>query len=186
MELLAESLAEEGVTTIRFEFPYMEKRREDGRKRPPDRQPALLEQFRKVISDVCRTPEGAGGVFVGGKSMGGRMASLVAATPEVADNVLGAVCFGYPFHPPGKPDRWRTAHFQELQRPILIIQGTRDPFGRKYEVEERRQAWPDRVNLQWLEGGEHDYRPLKKQGDSQAELVRKAAQQAAAFIRSHC
>lgn len=182
MELLAEALSVRGVTTIRFEFPYMERRRQDGKKRPPDRQPVLLDHFREVIAETCDHSGSESGLFIGGKSMGGRMASLLAAEPDMADAIRGAVCFGYPFHPPGKPDQWRTDHFQALQRPIKIIQGTRDPFGRKAEVEGRGLGRLPNVGLSWLEGGDHDYRPLVRQSESRDDLIRQAAATAAGFM----
>lgn len=182
MELLAAALSAQGVTTVRFEFPYMEKRREDGKKRPPDRQPTLLGHFRTVIAETCDGIDGQAGVFVGGKSMGGRMASILAAEPGIDDAVRGAVCFGYPFHPPGKNDRWRTDHFQSLCRPIQIIQGTRDPFGKQAEVEARALDTLENVNLAWLEGGDHDYRPLARQSESREDLIQQAAAAAARFM----
>lgn len=182
MELLAAALSAQGVTTVRFEFPYMEKRRQDGRKRPPDRQPVLLEHFRKVIAEICAGPDAQAGVFVGGKSMGGRMASLLAAEAGIEDTVRGAVCFGYPFHPPGKRDQWRTDHFQALRRPIQIIQGTRDPFGKKAEVAARNLDDVANVSLAWLEGGNHDYQPLARQSETREDLIRQAAATAASFM----
>ncbi|MFN2362486.1 MAG: alpha/beta fold hydrolase [Marinobacter sp.] len=181
MERLAAALAEEGVTALRFEFPYMQKRRQDGRKRPPDRQPVLLEYFRQAITAIMAEPGGSP-VFVGGKSMGGRMASHMIAQAELEPWVCGAICFGYPFHPPGKADRWRTDHFQDLQRPLQIIQGTRDPFGKKPEVEEKGVAAITNVSLSWLEGGDHDYRPLARQPEDQQQMVRQAARLAADFM----
>lgn len=182
MELLASALCAEGITTLRFEFPYMVKRRADGRKRPPDRQPVLLEHFRKVIAEIAGQADSSGPLFIGGKSMGGRMASLVAAQAGLAPEVVGVVCFGYPFHPPGKPERWRTEHFNGLQRPIQIIQGTRDPFGRQAEVEESGLDRMANVSLAWLEGGDHDFRPLARQPENQDDLIRQAASLAAAFM----
>lgn len=182
MELLTAALSAQGVTTVRFEFPYMEKRRQDGKKRPPDRQPILLGHFRAVIEEARAGVDRQAGVFVGGKSMGGRMASILAAEPGIDDSVRGAVCFGYPFHPPGKNDRWRTDHFQSLCRPIQIIQGTRDPFGRQAEVEARDLDALDNVNLAWLEGGDHDYRPLARQSESREDLIQQAAAMAARFM----
>ncbi len=82
MDRLASSLSSEGVTTLRFEFPYMEKRRQDGRKRPPDRQPVLLERFRQAIVDIGQESAEGRRIFIGGKSMGGRMASLMIAQPS--------------------------------------------------------------------------------------------------------
>ncbi|KPP98955.1 alpha/beta fold hydrolase [Marinobacter sp. HL-58] len=182
MERLASALAEEGVTTLRFEFPYMQKRRQDGRKRPPDRQPVLLESFREAVNAVMAEP-GSNSVFVGGKSMGGRMASLMIAQEDLHPAICGAVCFGYPFHPPGKGDRWRTDHFRDLQRPVQIIQGTRDPFGKRPEVEEKGVDSIKSVSLSWLEGGDHDYRPLARQPENHEQMIRQAARLAADFMR---
>lgn len=182
MDRLASSLSSEGVTTLRFEFPYMEKRRQDGRKRPPDRQPVLLERFRQAIVDIGQESAEGRRIFIGGKSMGGRMASLVIAQAGLHPDVCGAVCFGYPFHPPGKPDRWRTAHFDGLQRPLQIIQGTRDPFGRKAEVEQQGVDAMANVSLAWLEGGDHDYQPLARQPESHDEMIHQAARLASDFM----
>src|SRR5690606_16450036 len=119
MNAMSEALCERGIAVARFEFPYMARRRVEGGKRPPDRQPVLLAAFADMLQ---RMP---GRCFVGGKSLGGRMASLLAA--EGAD-VSGVVCFGYPFHPPGKPENTRTAHLPGLSVPMLVCQGERDPF----------------------------------------------------------
>lgn len=183
MESLAWALSSEGVITLLFEFPYMAKQRENGRKRPPDRQPALLEHFRKVIDVVGADPGNDGNLFIGGKSMGGRMASLLAAQPDIASGVKGVVCFGYPFHPPGKSDRWRTDHFRTLQRPVQIIQGTRDAFGRRAEVEPRGLDSLADLSLAWLEGGDHDFKPLARQPETHQDLIRQAAAVAADFMR---
>ena len=182
MERLADGLGQEGVNVWRFEFPYMQRRRLDGRKRPPDRQPVLLSHFAAVI-DECRAGMGPGQTLViGGKSMGGRMASLLAASSD-RPRIQGVACFGYPFHPPGKPDRWRTDHFAEMCCPMAVFQGTRDPFGKPDELA-AREPLPDHVRVNWLEGGNHDLRPLKKQGLSEDALIDQAALMAADFIRS--
>src|SRR6185436_4932187 len=99
MNAVARGMGERGIRVVRFEFPYMAKRRESGKKGAPDRQPVLLDTWRQVIEDHG----GGAKVFIGGKSMGGRMASMVA--DEVG--ARGLICFGYPFHPPGKPDQLR-------------------------------------------------------------------------------
>ncbi len=184
MERLGSALAAEGVATLRFEFPYMQKRRQDGRKRPPDRQPVLLNHFREVIATLLAESDEGNSLFVGGKSMGGRMASHIIAQADLQPEICGAVCFGYPFHPPGNPERWRTSHFQDLQRPLQIIQGTRDPFGRKYEVEAQGLDSVENVHLSWLDDGDHDYRPLARQPETHDEMIRQAATVAAGFI--HC
>lgn len=180
MEQLSAAFVSEGVSTVRFEFPYMARRREDGRKRPPDRQPRLLEHFREVILQIFR--EQVGPVFIGGKSMGGRMASLLAAEPDIAEMVCGCVCFGYPFHPPGKQDRWRVEHFDRFCVPALIIQGTRDPFGKQEEVHSCAPVSESDCRLHWLEGGNHDFVPLARQPETQTMLIEQAAQVASAFM----
>ncbi len=192
MECLAEALASEGIAVVRFEFPYMERVREGGRKRPPDRQPLLLARFREVLRQV--TQQSGGPVFIGGKSMGGRMASLLAAESDLAGVLAGCVCFGYPFHPPGRPDRWRLEHFGQFCCPIMIVQGTRDPFGKQDEVENElannlksREAFkgPD-LRIQWLSGGNHDFKPLAKQPETPDMMIAKAAKAASVFMSELC
>lgn len=178
MEMLAAALAEQGIGTIRFEFPYMQKRRQDGKKRPPDRAPVLLEHFSRVLDEI-RAEVGSGRrVLLGGKSMGGRMASILASQRQGMD---GVVCFGYPFHPPGKPDRWRTEHFNDLKSPLLVLQGTRDPFGKPSEMK-RHEKELENIRTHWLEGGNHDFQPLKSQPETQGDLIGEAARAARLFI----
>ena len=178
MEDLSAALEREGIGTIRFEFPYMQKRRQDGKKRPPDREPVLLEYFSGVI-DRVRAELGSGSlILVGGKSMGGRMASILASR---RDDIDGVICFGYPFHPPGKLDRWRTAHFRDLNCPILVLQGTRDPFGKPDELADHQQEL-EAIDLRWLEGGNHDFQTLKSQPQTQSELIAQAARETRIFV----
>ncbi|KMQ74750.1 alpha/beta family hydrolase [Marinobacter subterrani] len=178
MEALANALKAEGITTVRFEFPYMQKRRADGKKRPPDRQVVLLEHF-SLLVDEMRAELGDGGrLLVGGKSMGGRMASLLASQ---RDGIDGVACYGYPFHPPGKPEQWRTGHFHEVRSPALIVQGTRDPFGKPDEMVGHEQALGF-VRLRWLEGGNHDFQPLKRQQLTWRDLLATAARETRIFI----
>lgn len=181
MNSLATALAEAGIASLRFEFPYMAKRRLDGRRRPPDRQPVLLDCFRQAVDSVADSTPGQR-LFIGGKSMGGRMASHMVSGPGVHPAICGAVCFGYPFHPPGKLDRWRTEHLSELNCPLQIIQGSRDPFGRRAEVVEQAPDSLSKLELAWLEGGDHDFRPLARQPRSQVELITEAAALAADFM----
>lgn len=178
MEDLSAALEREGIGTIRFEFPYMQKRRKDGKKRPPDREPVLLEYFSGVI-DRVRAELGSGSlILVGGKSMGGRMASILASR---RDDIDGVICFGYPFHPPGKLDRWRTAHFRDLNCPILVLQGTRDPFGKPDELADHQQEL-EAIDLRWVEGGNHDFQTLKSQPQTQSELIAQAARETRIFV----
>ena len=145
MNGVARALGEQGIRVVRFEFPYMAARRTSGKRGAPDRQPVLLDTWREVIE------EHGGGtkVCIGGKSMGGRMASMVADEMHVR----GVVCFGYPFHPPGKPEQLRTAHLETLRTPALILQGTRDPFGTQEEVATYRLS--KAIRVEWTEKGDH-------------------------------
>lgn len=179
MEQLAAALDEEGVAVVRFEFPYMQKRREDGRKRPPDRQPVLIDCFSGTLAQIREEVGESVPIWIGGKSMGGRMASILASTGASVD---GVVCYGYPFHPPGKPDKWRVDHFPQIQCPMLILQGTRDPFGKAGELEARQPELGGGCSITWLDGGNHDFKPLARSGRSQNDLIREAARQTRLFI----
>lgn len=153
MDYFADALAAKGVRVARFEFPYMQRRRAEGGRRPPDRQPVLLDHWRAVIEHLG-TPR----LAIGGKSMGGRMASLIADEVGAA----GLVCLGYPFHPPGKPEKLRTEHLLDLSTPALFVQGSRDPFGTEEEVPEF--GLPAGIAFHWCPDGNHDLTPRKKSG----------------------
>ena len=180
MQRMAALIAAAGVGVVRFEFPYMAERRQTGKKRPPDRQPLLLESWRQVLEDHA----GQGPLFIGGKSMGGRMATVLAAELEAEGRpVAGVACLGYPFHPPAKPEKLRTEHLQSLRTPVLILQGSRDPMGSREEV----AGYPlsDAVCLSWLDDGDHDLKPRVKSGCSHEQHMVSAAGQIAGFIRTH-
>ncbi len=174
MNAMARGLAQAGIAVRRFEFPYMAQRREQGVKRPPNRAPVLLESFREVVQQSG----GAEQVIAAGKSMGGRMASMLAT--EMA--VRGVVCLGYPFHPPGKPDKLRIDHFRELLAPVLILQGERDSFGKKDEVP--GYGLPDNVDVVWVPDGDHDLKPRKKSGYTHEQNLSFAVQAISAFVRT--
>lgn len=179
MELLSEALSGQGIASVRFEFPYMVKRREDGRKRPPDRQPVLLAAFREQVAQAREEIGPDARLLVAGKSMGGRMASLLAS--EGCDAIDGVVCYGYPFHPPGKPDRWRVEHLADVGVPLLVVQGTRDPFGKPEELKALGQI-AGVTRLCWLEGGNHDFQPLARQMETQSDLITEAAALTRQFV----
>ena len=168
---IAEGLARAGHRVVRFEFPYMVRRREDGTRRPPDRQPVLLETWRGVIEAL-----GPDGLVIGGKSMGGRMASLVADECGVA----GLVCLGYPFHPPAKPEKLRTEHLAGLFTPTLIVQGDRDRFGTPGEVASYRLS--EKIRVHWMPDGDHDLVPRKKSGRTAEENWAEAVDVILGFI----
>lgn len=171
MQMMATLLSSQGLKVVRFEFPYMQSRRLQGTKRPPDPMPRLLEAYREQSRDHT------GPLFLAGKSMGGRVASMLVDELPVA----GAVCFGYPFHPPGKPEKTRTAHLEKLARPVLVLQGTRDPFGKPEEVAGYELS--DQLRLTWLDSADHDFKPLKASGMTQRAMLEKAAAVAGAFCR---
>jgi predicted alpha/beta-hydrolase family hydrolase len=117
-------------------------------------------------------------LVIAGKSMGGRVATLLAASDLLPAVVRGVIAFGYPFHPP-KKDNWRTEHFIGLKRPVLVLQGERDPFGSTEEL--AGKSWPS-IDLKWLQSGDHDFVPLKKSGLSQQQLIEQAAYLSRSFI----
>jgi hypothetical protein len=173
MATFAEGVAKAGIRVARFEFPYMVARRKDGRKRPPDSQAKLLDAFRAAVASFRGKP-----FAVGGKSMGGRMASMIA--DEVGAKAL--VCLGYPFHPPGNAKKMRTEHLYALKTPTLILQGARDPFGGRDEIAALKL--PRKVRIRWLEDGEHSFKPRKASGRTEAENLAEAIDEAAAFLKN--
>ncbi|MCV6611119.1 MAG: alpha/beta hydrolase [Amphritea sp.] len=162
MASVAHQLASGGLEVIRFEFPYMQKRREDGKRRPPDRQPKLLEFFEALIEQFS---EPGLPLFIAGKSMGGRMATMLAD----AESVHGCFVYGYPFYAPGKSDKPRVDHFESMHTPVHIFQGTRDPMGNREAVAGYQLA--ECVRVHWLEDGDHDLKPRKKSGLNQDEHI---------------
>ena len=175
MQRMAELLAERGVAVLRFEFPYMAQRRQGGGKRPPNPQPQLLDAWREVWREVRARVSGP--LAIGGKSMGGRMASLLA--DELGADAL--VCLGYPFYAVGKPDKPRVAHLAELRTRSLIVQGERDALGNRETVEGYVLA--PGITLEWLAAADHDLKPLKASGFSHEQHLQRAADAVAEFLR---
>jgi predicted alpha/beta-hydrolase family hydrolase len=174
MQAFAHGLAERGHRVARFEFPYMQKRRADGKRRPPDRAPVLQASYEAVVEALG----GGRQVAIGGKSMGGRIASLIA------DGVgaRGLVCLGYPFQPPGRPERPRTEHLATIETPTLIVQGTRDALGSRDEV--AGYALAPTVRIVWLEDGDHGFKPRHASGRSEAENWAAGIDAVATFLVS--
>lgn len=180
MARLAAGLAARGISVARFEFPYMARRRAESVKAPPDRAPQLLAHFETMIGQVAELAPSLP-LWVGGKSMGGRMATMISAQAgEVGDALAGCVVFGYPFHPPGKPDKTRLDHFPSLRVPVLICQGERDPFGKPDEV--CAYPLPNAVSLEWIADGDHDFKPRKRSGRDRDANLRQAAARTATFM----
>jgi uncharacterized protein len=154
MTATSDALAAEGIRVARFEFDYMAARRTGSRK-PPPKAELLMPHYERAVSNLAWR----GILIIGGKSMGGRVASMVADRLHAAGAVAGLLCLGYPFHPPHKPQQLRTAHLQDLKTPALIVQGTRDPFGTREEVD--AYGLPTSIEILWLEDGDHDLKPRK-------------------------
>ncbi|EGR1754457.1 alpha/beta fold hydrolase [Vibrio parahaemolyticus] len=171
MTAVAKGLVEQGIRVVRFNFPYMVKRSEDGKKRPPDRAPKLLEAYSEVIAHFASSP-----VVIGGKSMGGRMASLLAEHELVA----GIACLGFPFHPPGKPEKFKGDHLASIDKPTLILQGERDTFGKREEFDEF--VFSQQVKVSFLPDGDHSFKPRKSSGHTAADNIALAVEQLSAFI----
>jgi len=174
MQRMAELLAERGIAVARFEFPYMAARRLDGRKRPPNPQKQLLEVWREVYRQV--RAQVTGRLAIGGKSMGGRMASLLA--DELQADAL--VCLGYPFYAVGKADKPRVAHLAELRTPTLIVQGERDAMGDRATV--AGYSLSPAIRLCWLLAADHDLKPLKASGLNHEQHLHSAADAVEAFL----
>ncbi|MDP2715245.1 alpha/beta family hydrolase [Rheinheimera sp.] len=164
MQQLAQQLALLNIEVWRFNFAYMQRFIDSGKRSLPDKMPLLQAEFGRQI-DNCPADLP---LFIGGKSMGGRVASLLSSNY----GVQAVFAFGYPFHAP-KKQSWRTEHFAALACPLFIAQGERDAFGNKAELADK--SWPQ-VALQWLNDGDHDFKPRLKSGLTQQQLIAQAAQ----------
>jgi len=172
----AEGLARRGCHAVTFNFAYMEQGR-----RLPDRAPTLEACFRDVIAAIrARADLAAGPLVIGGKSMGGRIASQVAAQ-GVAD-LAGVVALGYPLHPPGRPDRLRTAHLERIRQPLLIVQGSRDAFGTPEELRAALEPLGDAVTLHVVDGGDHSFKVPKRGPIGPTEVVERVQDEVARWI----
>ena len=170
MAAFAEGLAARGHRVARFEFPYMAGRRE-GRRRGPDSPRVLRETWLAVIETL-----GTSRLVIGGKSLGGRIASMVADEAAVA----GVLCLGYPFHPPGRPEKLRTEHLSTLRTPALIVQGARDSLGNQAEV--AGYALSPAIAVRWMVDGDHGFKPRKASGRTETQNWDEAIAAAADFV----
>ena len=175
MANMARLIAERGLQVARFELPYMARMRAEGGRRPPDPVPRLLAAWEAVLDALSARGLAPEDLLIGGKSLGGRMASLIAAGRPVA----GLVCLGYPFHPPGRPGHTRVEHLGSIQVPTLICQGERDPFGRPEEVS--GYALSPSIKLVWIPDGEHGFKPGKRSGRTWEQNLTLAADAVAGF-----
>ncbi len=165
-----------GFRVARFEFAYMAARRSSEGRKPPPRAETLNPEYVAAIAEL----EASGPLIIGGKSMGGRVASMIADDLHRQGKIASLLCLGYPFHPPGQPEKLRTGHLKALTTPSLICQGTRDEFGTRDEVPGYDLS--DRIEILWLEDGDHDLKPRKKiSGFSSADHLATMAKKAKAW-----
>ncbi len=181
MNRFADSLAEFGGTVARFEFAYMAQRRTGGKKRPPPRADKLIDEFNAAINSLKEQSDRP--IVIGGKSLGGRVAAMTSGT-ELDPAVRGVLCLGYPFHPPGKVDaeHWRLPPLEEARLPVLVCQGERDPFGKRAEIEDI--TLPERVRLEWISNGDHDFGPTGRAEATLKGNIRHAAELALSFMKA--
>jgi predicted alpha/beta-hydrolase family hydrolase len=179
MTAAADALAAAGFRVARFEFGYMADRRASGSRRPPPRADKLNDEFVAAVSQLdCKGP-----LIIGGKSMGGRVASMVADDLYKAGKIAGLLCLGYPFHPPDKPESLRTAHLAAIETPTLICQGTRDELGTREDVADYDLS--PKIEIHWLEDGDHDLKPRKTvSGLSAADHLKTMASEAFSWARA--
>ena len=181
MTAASEALVGKGFRIARFEFAYMAARRTSDARKPPPKAETLIPEYMEAVKEVASS----GPLIIGGKSMGGRVASIIADELYDQGAICGLLCLGYPFHPPGKPQQLRTAHLKNLRTPTLICQGTRDEFGTREEV----STYPlsPAISVLWLEDGDHDLAPRKKiSGFSVADHLATMAARTSAWAHENC
>lgn len=177
MRQFVTSLAGRGIQVACIDFPYMQQIQETGKRRPPPPIAQTLGQFAEwysLLSGLLAAP-----LWVGGKSMGGRVATLLASQQKCP----GVIVAGYPFHPTKAPEKLRLEHWPAIECPLLILQGERDPFGTREEV--AGYTLPANAQLAWLKDGDHDFKPRRSSGLTQTVLIDEATQVAASFVRAH-
>lgn len=161
MTQMSALLQERNITVIRFNFPYMLKMVVEGKRRPPDRFPILTEYYQKLMTDVIHRIDSTLPLFIGGKSMGSRVAATLL-TEQQPDNLKGGICLGYPFHPQKKPENLRLLPLQNTLLPILICQGDRDLLGNEQEI--ANYSLSPMCHVSFLPDGDHDLKPRVKSG----------------------
>jgi predicted alpha/beta-hydrolase family hydrolase len=176
---MSELLAARGLAVTRFEFGYMSVRRAGKSKRSPPKAERLASEYREMVEEALRRKPRPEHLLIGGKSLGGRVASLIADEVYSEGRISGLICLGYPFHPPGQPDQLRTEHLKDLLCPALVVQGERDPFGNRAEIDALKLS--NRVAFSWISDGDHDFGPRGRSGFTRAGNLAAAADAVAAF-----
>ncbi|EWH11005.1 hypothetical protein DS2_05535 [Catenovulum agarivorans DS-2] len=165
------------LEVILFDFPYMQQIHTTGKKRPPDKMPKLVEAFKQQVLHLGEDDI----VFVAGKSMGARVAlETILATDR---NIRGAIALGYPFYPPGKPEKHRLELISKTTKPCLIVQGERDTFGNRDWVSQ--QAFSNNIKVNWLKAADHSLKPLKSSGVTHEQALDYACHTIIEFINEY-
>ncbi|MBL0597831.1 alpha/beta fold hydrolase [Aeromonas jandaei] len=172
---LSRLLAGPDIEVVRFNFPYMSKRAQDGKRRPPDRQPVLLAHWREMVREFAHPR-----LFLAGKSMGGRMAAEISDEIYCEMNAAGLLILGYPFHPSARPDRWRGEVLKQIKTPTLLLQGERDTFGSRVELADF--PFSSAVSVHWLTDGDHGFKPRKSSGLCEQDNLQQAASRIRQFV----
>ncbi|SEK83904.1 hypothetical protein SAMN05216262_10380 [Colwellia chukchiensis] len=178
LDALVSLMNAQQLAVLRFNFPYMDKRRLDGKRRPPDRMPALIDCYQTVLEGIdTQLP-----LYIAGKSMGGRVAATLASDKNLIDakQLRGVICLGYPFHPIKKPENLRLAPLQDTQLPVLILQGQRDALGCENEISQYQLN--QLCRLHYFADGDHDLKPRVKSGFTLAQHQAAAVATMRSFI----
>lgn len=186
MVALANQLCEQGILVSSFNFTYMQMMYEGGKRKPPQKTPLLIEQFSAEL-DIVRDFNVP--IFIAGKSLGGRIATMINAEETAAGCIKGCLVYGYPFIPPGKPEKYdeRTSHLYKQQSALMICQGESDTFGNKaflsekVEVSTSKQPW----NITWVPDGDHSFKPRKSSGVTFEQNLEFAVEKSVEFIHNH-
>jgi predicted alpha/beta-hydrolase family hydrolase len=174
----ADALADAGVPAMRFNFPY----RSAGR-RAPDRAAVLLATTREAAGELARRTElPPERLVLGGRSMGGRYASLAVGDADDPLPALGLALLGYPLHPAGHPEKLRVDHFPRLEVPVLFVSGTRDSLADAAALRTHAKRIPGPVSFHWIESADHGYRPLKASGRTAADVLSEVADTATKWV----
>jgi uncharacterized protein len=175
-----DALADVGIPSLRFDYPY----RLAGR-RAPDRPAVLAAATREAVQALARRCDlPAAQLVVGGRSMGGRVCSLMVGDPDDPGPARGLLLLGYPLHPAGQPDRRRDQHFPALTLPVCFLSGTRDALAPRAELTRAARRVPGPVTMHWLESADHGYRPLKASGRTAADVLAEVAETSVTWVRS--
>jgi len=178
LTVVADALAAARIPSLRFDFPY----RRAGR-RAPDRAPVLQAAVREAVAELAKRAKlPPDRLVLGGRSMGGRIASMVAGDPDDPVPALGLTLLGYPLHPPGKPETLRVEHFPRLTMPVLFVSGTRDAFGTPTELKRHAKKIKGDVSFNWVDTGDHGFKPLKASGMSAPEALSGVATAVVEFV----